>query len=97
MKFPRSTIHRSKIAPTPELIESGEIIWVTSVQPEPEASHPALRPEVDAGIQAYWRYNGIRKFSSSRPFVKDPKANGGGGGGGAGILTWTDKTTLISK
>jgi hypothetical protein len=78
------------------MIDAGDIIWVTSVQPEAELSHPALRSGVEPGIQAYHRSNGIRRFSSLRPFLKDSSVMNGGHGG-TGILTWTEKTTLISE
>lgn len=70
---------------------------MTSVQPEPDLSHPALRAGVEPGIQAYHKSNGIRRFSSSRPFVKDLPAQEAGHVAGQGTLTWTEKTTLISE
>lgn len=91
VKFPRAVIHRSKIPPTAEAVEVGDVVWVTSVQAEPDLAHPALRTGVHPNIQAYYRNNGIRRFVSFRPYVKDKRA------GGEGVLTWTEKTTMIGE
>jgi dedicator of cytokinesis protein 3 len=67
--------------------------------PEANEDHPALRAGVISNIQAYWRSNGIKRFTTSRPFLKDAGSSKPGGpkGDGTGILTWTEKTILISE
>ncbi|WVQ72639.1 hypothetical protein IAR50_002198 [Cryptococcus sp. DSM 104548] len=94
-KYRQATIHRSKIPP-PESIKSGldPVIWVMPLTPEPDLSKPILSSQNDAHVpepvQAYWLSNNIRRFSSMRPYLKNP-------GEREAVLTWTEKTVVTTK
>lgn len=90
-KYRQATIHRSKIPP-PESIKRGTdpVIWIMPVTPEPDLTNPVFGENVSDNVQSYWRWNGIRRFSSVRPYLKDP-------GEGETALAWTEKTLLISE
>ena len=89
-KHPLASIHRSKLAP-PEAVRNGEeeVIWITSVLPEPDLSQPVFADAVAANVQLYWRHNGIKTFSTQRPYLADPQETDP-------MMTWTDKTLLTS-
>ena len=90
-KHPQATIHRSKIPPS-ESVRFGDdqVIWVISVSPEPDVSHPALGETVADNVQSYWRWNDISRFSATRPYVRDQRDSDG-------VLAWTEKTWLTSE
>ena len=82
-------IHRSKIPP-PETVRHGDelVIWVTSAVPEPDLSQPVFAEGISENIQNHWKFNGIQRFSSQRPYVR---------GESNSVLTWTEKTILTSE
>ncbi|TYJ58828.1 hypothetical protein B9479_000260 [Cryptococcus floricola] len=94
-KYRQATIHRSKIPP-PESIKSGldPVIWVMPLTPDPDLSKPIFSSQNEAHVpepvQAYWLTNNIRRFSSMRPYLKDP-------GEREAVLTWTEKTIVTTK
>jgi len=90
-KHPSASIYRSKAAP-PESMRNGEeqVIWITSVLPEPDLSHPIFGDSVAESVQVYRRYNEIRTFSSQRPYLVNPQE-------ADPVLTWTEKTVLTSQ
>nr|ODN99941.1 cytoplasmic protein [Cryptococcus depauperatus CBS 7855] len=90
-KYQQATIHRSKIQPPESIRASNDpVIWVMPVVPEPELSKPVFGENVSENVQNYWKWNGIRCFSSLRPYLKDP-------GEREAALTWTEKTILFTK
>ncbi|WVQ84302.1 hypothetical protein IAT38_006454 [Cryptococcus sp. DSM 104549] len=91
LKYPHTSIHRSKIPP-PDTIKNGTdpVIWITPVTPEPDLTRAVFGDEVSDNAQSYWRWNGVKRFSSVRPYLKDPTER-------EAVLTWTEKTVLITK
>jgi dedicator of cytokinesis protein 3 len=89
-KYPNATIHRSKIPPSESARAGEDIIWITSVVAEPDPAHPALHHGVPANVQAYHRFNGVSRFSSTRPYMVDPEER-------EAVLTWTEKTLITSQ
>jgi hypothetical protein len=96
-KYPEATLHRSKMQPLPPL-RSGpdQIIWVTSVNPEPDLSHRVFSNGVNENVQLYHRYNNIKTFSTLRPY-KVLSASTRSEDESAGVMTWLEKTTLTCK
>lgn len=90
VKYPSAMIHRSKIPP-PESVRHGDeqVIWITSLTPEPDASLPVFRDAVPENVQSYYRYNGVKRFSSVRPYARDR-------GDVDTVLAWTEKTIVTS-
>ncbi|KIR81379.1 cytoplasmic protein [Cryptococcus gattii EJB2] len=90
-KYPQAAIHCSKIPP-PESIKRGAnpVIWVTPVTPEPDLTKPVFGENVSNNVQSYWRWNGIKEFSSVRQYLKDPLES-------ETALAWTEKTLLTTK
>ncbi|KGB76967.2 cytoplasmic protein [Cryptococcus deuterogattii R265] len=90
-KYPQAAIHCSKISP-PESIKRGAnpVIWVMPVTPEPDLIKPVFGENVSNNVQSYWRWNGIKKFSSVRQYLKDPLER-------ETALAWTEKTLLTTK
>jgi hypothetical protein len=80
--------------PSPPL-RSGpdQIIWVTSVTPEPDLSQRMFADGVNENVQQYHRYNDIKTFSTLRPY-KVLSSSSGGTEEGAGVMTWLEKTVL---
>ena len=90
-KHPTATIHRSKIAPSESVRNSEKaVIWITSIVPEPDLLHPVFADSVSENVQLHWRFNGIKTFSSRRPYLVNPQENDP-------VLTWTEKTILTSE
>jgi len=96
-KYPEATLHRSKMQPLPPL-RSGpdQIIWVTSVNPEPDLSHRVFQNGVNENVQLYHRYNDIKSFSTLRPY-KVLSASTRSEDENAGVMTWLEKTTLTCE
>jgi dedicator of cytokinesis protein 3 len=94
LKYPEATLHRSKMQPSPPL-RSGpdQIIWVTSVTPEPDLSQRMFADGVNENVQQYHRYNDIKTFSTLRPY-KVLSSSSGGTEESAGVMTWLEKTVL---
>lgn len=67
-----------------------QVIWITSVIPEPDLSQPVFSDHVEENVQMYWKYSGIRTFSTLRPYLLDP-------GEMDPVMTWTEKTVLTSS
>lgn len=84
-------IHRSKVPP-PESVRHGDeqVIWVTSLVPEPDTTLPMFHERVSENVQSYHRHNGVKRFSSVRPYARDR-------GEIDTVLTWTEKTVLTSE
>jgi dedicator of cytokinesis protein 3 len=91
VKYPSSMIHRSKIPP-PESVRHGDepVIWVTSLAPEPDMSLPVFHERVSESVQSYHRHNGVKRFSSIRPYARER-------GEVDTVLTWTEKTIVTSE
>ncbi|ORX40680.1 hypothetical protein BD324DRAFT_654448 [Kockovaella imperatae] len=90
-KHPAAIIHRSKVPP-PESDRDGEdqVIWITSVHPEPDPDHPALAEGVPESIQSYHKNNEIKTFSCLRPYSRAESV-------GEGVMTWIEKTWLTTE
>lgn len=106
-KYPLATFHKSKTPPTPP-VRSGtdQLIWVTPVSPEPDMSHPVFSENVDVddNVRQWHKYNGIKTFSSTRPYkVHSPRRHSDqvevidNGERRGGLMTWLEKTVLISE
>jgi len=96
-KYPEASLHRSKMQPSPPL-RSGpdQIIWVTSVTPEPDLSNLVFTEGVNENVQTYYRYNNIKTFSTLRPY-KVLSASTRSEDENAGVMTWLEKTTLTCE
>jgi len=83
--------------PSPPL-RSGpdQIIWVTSVNPEPDLTHRVFANGVNENVQLYHRFNNIKTFSTLRPY-KVLSASARSEDENAGVMTWLEKTTLTCK
>jgi hypothetical protein len=70
-----------------------QLIWVTSVIPEPDTSAPVFT-NVDVGenVLEYWKHNAVDRFSSQRAYYVD-----GEGDGGDATDMWTEKTIMTSE
>lgn len=73
-----------------------QIIWVTSVTPEPDQSQPMFAAGVDENVQLYYRHNGINTFSTLRPYKVHSPATVTEDDT-TGVMTWLEKTTLTCK
>jgi dedicator of cytokinesis protein 3 len=73
-----------------------QIIWVTSVNPEPDLSHRVFSNGVNENVQLYHRYNNIKTFSTLRPY-KVLSASTRSEDENAGVMTWLEKTTLTCE
>jgi len=92
-KFSNATIYRSKVAPSESTRRgSHQVIWVTSVEPKPDLSQPIFSEivGVDENVQSWWRSNGIKRFTSDRPYLKDP-------GESEAVMSWIERTILSSE
>lgn len=91
VKYPSAMIHRSKVPP-PESVRHGDeqVIWITSLAPEPDLSLSVFRETVPESVQSYRRHNGITRFFSVRPYARER-------GELDTVLTWTEKTILTSE
>lgn len=88
VKFPAATMHRSKIPPSHMLRNNGQdVLWITTVNPEADLARAVFDQQVPEAVQAWWRHNDIKKFSSSRPYILDAEDT-------SGMLVWTEKTII---
>ncbi|WRT70308.1 uncharacterized protein IL334_007306 [Kwoniella shivajii] len=91
LKYPKVTIHRSKIPPLSSSKESTDpLIWITPLTPEPDLTKPVFGDAVIENVQSHWRYNGIREFSTLRPYMRDLNEV-------EVVLTWTEKTVVTTQ
>lgn len=92
-KFPNSSIYRSKIPPS-ESIRNGmdQVIWITSVEPRPDLAKPVFNEwlGMDDNVQSWWRHNGVKSFTSDRPYLKDA-------GETEAVMSWIERTIVISE
>ena len=97
-KYPEATLHKSKMQPTPP-VRSGpeQVIWVTTVLPEPDRSLPVFVDGVNENVQNYYRHNAIQTFSSLRPYRVHSPATDADEDDGSGVMTWLEKAILTSK
>ena len=91
LKHPTAMIHRSKVPP-PEAVRHGPepVIWVTSLDPEPDLSLPVFSDRVSESVQRYWRHNEVTIFSTTRPYARHQEET-------EAVLTWTEKTVLTGE
>jgi hypothetical protein len=83
--------------PSPPL-RSGpdQIIWITSITPEPDLSQRVFGDGVHENVQRYYRYNNLKTFSSLRPY-KVLSASTRAEDENGGVMTWLEKTTLTCE
>lgn len=76
---------------------SEQVIWVTTVTPEPDKSLPMFADGVNENVQHYYRHNAIKTFSSLRPYKVHSPATNQEEDDGSGVMTWLEKAILTSK